>query len=223
VTTVESFVAWVQVDGDGPGMVLTHGAGDGSAHWDRLLPYLVHFRVVRWDLPGHGCSPQLADPAGYDRALCLSALADQVGVAGAPAVLVGHSYGGYLGLAHAILHPADVSHLVLVATGPGFRSEASRQRWNRGVEAYSARLGFPAAGLARQDDSLVLERLGEIRVPVLQVCGEYDTQFHSGLEVVAATLSDVTTVIVPGAGHDVAVTHTEAVVEAMLAFLGRDG
>jgi len=79
----------------------------------------------------------------------------------------GHSYGGYLGLAYAILQPQAVRGLVLVATGPGFRSERSRQRWNRGVDAYAARLELPAARLARQEDSLVLARLAEVVLPFL--------------------------------------------------------
>ena len=40
-------------------------------------------------------------------------------------MLVGHSLGGYLSLAHTLDHPDDVAALVLIATGPGFRRAAA--------------------------------------------------------------------------------------------------
>ena len=45
-----------------------------------------------------------------------------------PAVYVGHSLGGYLGLTHC--RPAGVIGGVLVAAGPGFRDAAAMKDWN---------------------------------------------------------------------------------------------
>jgi pimeloyl-ACP methyl ester carboxylesterase len=201
--------------------VLTHGAGDESDHWAGLIgPLARDHSVVRWDLPGHGNSPEL--PADrYNRETCLDALDDMIEAAGRPAVLIGHSYGGYLSMATAILHPERVRALVLVATGPGFRSEKGRARWNKGVAAYAERLGSPAAGLAHQADGMVSERLAEINVPILQVCGDRDTRFHAALEHIESTVGDVTTVVIESSGHAVASSHADQVAMAIRAFLDR--
>ena len=40
-----------------------------------------------------------------------------------PAVLVGHSLGGYLSLAHAATRPGVARGIVVLNTGPGFRNQ----------------------------------------------------------------------------------------------------
>ena len=64
-------------------------------------------------------------------------------VVGRPAILVGHSLGGYLSLAQAILEPGSVSGLVLVAAGPGFRSDKSRDQWNASIDPIAAEAQIP--------------------------------------------------------------------------------
>ena len=46
----------------------------------------------------------------------------------------GHSLGGYLSLAFHLAHPERVAALVLIDTGPGYRSDDGRQKWNRMAE-----------------------------------------------------------------------------------------
>lgn len=88
----------VQITGDGPDILLLHGAG-GSAHsWATLTPYLAsRHRVIALDLPGHGWtrSPRGRARLG-DVAADIAALAAQEGWT--PGLVIGHSAGGAVAL-----------------------------------------------------------------------------------------------------------------------------
>ena len=50
-----------------PALVLVHGIGSRRSGWDRLLPTLVdRFRVITYDLRGHGASPMPVGRFGLD-------------------------------------------------------------------------------------------------------------------------------------------------------------
>ena len=127
-----------EIIGDGVPVVFTHGWLNTGEVWSGVVAELAgSVRSLTWDLRGHGRSE--AAPAGeYGRNHALSDLGRMIEAAGRPAVLVGHSLGGYLSLARAILSPDDVAGLVLVAAGPGFRSDDSREQWNANVRAMAA-------------------------------------------------------------------------------------
>ena len=164
----------VETRGSGsPPIVFTHGfARDGHA-WDRQVEALAgdHF-VVTWDMRGHGRSPA---PAGdYTRELALADLRRVAEVATAdgrgPAVLVGHSLGGYLSLAYTLTWPETVAGLVLLSTGPGFRNPDSMVAYNRSIDKVAAagNIAPNAAEVAVHRDSMVIDRLAEITCPVVQ-------------------------------------------------------
>jgi pimeloyl-ACP methyl ester carboxylesterase len=101
--------------GDGPPLVLTHGLGSNQAFWFfRIAPRLAaKYRVTLYDLRGHGGSE--GTDSGYttrDLAGDLEALMDAEGIAAAH--LVGHSFGGAVGLHFAALHPDRVRSLALI-------------------------------------------------------------------------------------------------------------
>ncbi len=106
---------------DGPPVVLTHGWGGDATEWYYLRRELAaRFRVIAWDLPGLGRSTQPDDrDFGLDKmARDLEAVLGLAG--GRPAVLVGHSIGGMIGLTFCRLFPEAmgprVAGLVLVHT-----------------------------------------------------------------------------------------------------------
>jgi len=107
-----------QVDGpsDAPVVVLSGSLGTALEMWDAQVPALArHFRVVRYDLRGHGRSP--VPPGPYeiaDLGADLIALLDRLGVARAH--LCGLSLGGMLSLWTAAHHPERVDHLVVLCT-----------------------------------------------------------------------------------------------------------
>lgn len=96
-----------------PLVALVHGAMDRSAGLLKLSRRLDHeYRVLRYDRRGYGRS------APHDGPFDMPAqVTDLVGLlAGRPAVLVGHSYGGNVALATAARHPELVAGVVIYET-----------------------------------------------------------------------------------------------------------
>ncbi len=215
------------VTGEGPPVVLTHGWLNTGAVWDGVVEALGGTaRTVTWDLRGHGSSDAAA-PDAYERADALADLDRMVDVAGrgSPVVVGGHSLGGYLSLAYAILHPERVAGLVLVAAGPGFRSPTSREQWNASVAAMAADADIPEGQeqLTMHVDSVVIDRLAEITVPVVTVCGERDTRFLASMDVFDKHLPVRERIIVADAGHMVHAKRPVEVADAVRRLLAELG
>lgn len=88
----------VQVTGEGPDILLLHGAGASAHSWAPLVPLLAdRHRVIALDLPGHGWtrSPRGRARLG-DVAADIAALCAQEGWA--PRLVIGHSAGGAVSL-----------------------------------------------------------------------------------------------------------------------------
>ena len=207
----------------------------------------VDHTVVVWDQLGHGRSdaPEYSDE--YSVAASLEAMRSLLQDAGADqAVLLGHSLGGYLSLEFALAHPDDVRALVLVDTGPGYRSDRGRARWNEMAERYA--VGLEASGLGSLNDSPelsaahhpgavglahsacrvlpqvdghVIEALPSIAVPTLVVVGERDEAFLAGSRDMAEKIPDAELAVIVGAGHAPPVTHPAEFNAVLRAFLDR--
>jgi pimeloyl-ACP methyl ester carboxylesterase len=83
----------------GPTVVLTHCWNGDRSFWREVLPALTpHYRVVSWDLAGHGASRarRHADWSIANYAADLLRLLDQL--QDDQPILVGHSMGGYIAL-----------------------------------------------------------------------------------------------------------------------------
>jgi pimeloyl-ACP methyl ester carboxylesterase len=132
-------------------LLLTHGFGASARMWEPNIAALAAARpVITWDMRGHGRSDCPTDQAEYTQAACVADMAAVLDACGADrAVIGGLSLGGYLSLAFWMAHPERVAALLLFDTGPGFRSDAARQRWNDRAVATAGRL--EADGL-RPDD-----------------------------------------------------------------------
>lgn len=115
----------VESEGEGPPVVLVHGLGMTRAMWDWQWPALRHrFRVVRYDLLGHGASDKPRD--GYTLARFAGQTADVMdGLGLVRAALVGFSLGGLIVQAFALAHPARVTALAVLNAAHD-RSEAER-------------------------------------------------------------------------------------------------
>jgi pimeloyl-ACP methyl ester carboxylesterase len=99
--------------GDGPPVLLLHGAAEFAACWMRVIPDLVQTRrVVVPDLPGHGASEVAADPPDAGRvAAWLRQLIERT--CPSPPALVGHGLGGAIAARFAAGHRDRVTRLVL--------------------------------------------------------------------------------------------------------------
>ena len=202
--------------GSGPPVVLVHGMGDDSSVWDKTAAALAgDFACTAVDLPGHGRSPAPDDPGAYEREAVLEAI-DAVLERTGPALVVGHSLGGYLALAHRITRgdgPTAATGLVLVSAGPGFRDADSMAHWNDRVRANAPSLSMPtaAAAIGFHVDSMVIDRLEEVTVPVGLVVGSEDRNFAGANDYMEARLADVRRVTVEGGRHRVMLTHPDQV------------
>ncbi|WP_051821426.1 alpha/beta fold hydrolase [Streptomyces sp. SCSIO 75703] len=111
---------------DAPPLILGPSLGTSSAVWEPQLASLARtFRVLRFDLPGHGGSPTAAlpDPApgrttARDLAALVLRLADAQGWDRFH--YAGISLGGALGAHLAAFHPERVASLALVCSSAHF-------------------------------------------------------------------------------------------------------
>ena len=221
------------VAGAGPAVLLTHGYSASTKAWaPNVAPLAVDHTVVTWDLRGHGASESPADPALYssDHAIGdMAALLDAVGAE--RAVVGGHSLGGYLSLAFYLAHPERVAALLLVDTGPGYRSDEARARWNRMAGRYADELaakGHAGLGLAghhtlTQHDSRVVDGLASVAVPTLVVVGEDDAPFVDGSRYMANKIPNARLVVIAGAGHEPNLTNSDEFDREVRTFLDTIG
>ncbi|MGW8948920.1 bifunctional 3-oxoadipate enol-lactonase/4-carboxymuconolactone decarboxylase PcaDC [Streptomyces sp. NPDC055709] len=121
-----------RVDGpeDAPVLILAPSLGTTWHMWDRQVPELSRqWRVLRFDLPGHGGAP--AHPAGSMTELAdrLVATLDELGIQRFG--YAGCSIGGAIGIELALRLPHRVASLALVAASPRFGTADEFRR--RGV------------------------------------------------------------------------------------------
>lgn len=195
---------FVESSGTGTPVVLTHGLGDDHATWDPIWPALTaDHGVVRWDLRGHGRSAAPTDPAAYTRGSAIDDLLSVVDRAGSAVTLVSHSLGGYLSLAVALRHPEIIRSLVLISSGPGFRDEDARTRWNHYVDAAAHKMVIApgAARMCHQEDSSVIDGLPTLACPLLHLIGDGDRQYRAGADYMQRVLPAGSLITITGAGH----------------------
>lgn len=133
--------------GDGPPIVLAHGAGDDHRAWAPQLADLARdFTVVAWDEPGQGRSSDVPEGFGLgDYADCLAALTEAV--AGEPAVVGGISWGGTIALELHRRHPDRVRALILADTYAGWRGSLPPDELRDRVDAAARQLDAADSGL----------------------------------------------------------------------------
>jgi pimeloyl-ACP methyl ester carboxylesterase len=161
--------------GEGPPVVLLHGAGDNALDWRWVMPTLAaSHRVYAPDLPG---SPDSARPAAdYSPAFFerfVAAFVDALDIG--RATFVGNSLGGLIALQLALSEPERAGALVLVdsaglgrAVNPAFTSvnvpglgEAALPFWRTPVGAYQRAWGRTALLFAHPPESVPHEWLAE--------------------------------------------------------------
>ncbi|MGH2503553.1 MAG: alpha/beta fold hydrolase [Ktedonobacterales bacterium] len=102
-------------------IIFIHGVAWTRAQWGPQTRALSDaFRVAALDLPGHGA--RAAEP--FRLASAAQAVTEVIARAsecGAQALVVGHSLGGYVAIAHAAAHPEQVAGLLLAGSSVDYR------------------------------------------------------------------------------------------------------
>ena len=137
-------VAYERV-GEGPPLVLVHGAAVDGRMWRPQLTDLAdEFTVIAWDEPGAGRSSDVPADFGLpDYAHCLAALIEEVALG--PAHVAGLSWGGTVVLELYRHHPELVATLILIDTYAGWKGSLPE-------EEVSARVAGVHQLLAVADD-----------------------------------------------------------------------
>ena len=222
-------------------LVLIHGAGAVGQIWQNQL--LAFPRAVAPDLPGHPAGMSLSTVP--DMAAWVLDFLTQQGLE--RCVLGGYSVGGAVVLETALSAPDRFRGLVLIATGARLRvrqeffdllagdNDAAVEevlRWwfspaasPRVVERarMALRMVSPAVvhddfWAANQFDAM--DRVGEIRLPTLILCGEEDRLTPVKYsEYLHGRIASSQLVVIPNAGHMVVLEQPRATNEAIAAFL----
>jgi pimeloyl-ACP methyl ester carboxylesterase len=235
-----------EAHGAGAPILLTHGFGATSRMWDEQIEeFTDRYRLILWDLPGHGESPAPGDQATPEMLVQhMLAILDRENAG--RAVLVGLGMGGSLTLQFWRAYPERVRGLVLIGTMPGLRSGIAREIWNGqvgelaatlerdGLDALEggaevdprlhscpANLAAAARALLAQRDDGALPWLAEIDVPVLILVGSEDKPNLSAARFMARTIPKTREIVIPHANHAANIHKSEAVNAAVRDFLGR--
>lgn len=145
VTGPAGDIAVADHGGDGPDVVLCHGANRTLLDWEHLRPHLTGMRLVSYDLRGHGRSDAPADDDyGWSAHLAdLDAVADALALDD-PRV-IGHSLGGMIALCHGRRRPDCPGVVDLDGLGggapelyPGLEAEVVAERRARQLAVQTA-------------------------------------------------------------------------------------
>jgi len=232
--------------GSGGAILLTHGYSATSKMWSgQIGPLSEKYRVISWDMRGHGQSDSPSDRNLYSEAHSIddmAAILDSCGVS--TAVIAGLSLGGYMSLAFNLKYPQRVTGLMLFDTGPGYKNDQARESWNdmarkradvidaKGLDSLgnsaevrvsshksAAGLANAARGMLTQVDDRIIQSLPEITIPTLALVGEKDKQFLGATDYMALKIPGARKEIIPGAGHAANIDQPELFNSAVLDFV----
>jgi len=126
--------------GEGPPLVLVHGAGvDGRVWRPQLTALADEFTVVAWDEPGAGRSDDV--PAGFglaDYAHCLAAVIDALALG--PAHVAGLSWGGTVVQELYRHHPERAATLIFADSYAGWKGSLPAEEVQARIEGLRAML-----------------------------------------------------------------------------------
>lgn len=138
----------IEVEGNGPTIVLAHGFGGSARNFSPQARALRdRHTVVRYDARGHARSEAPDDPAAYTPDMFAADMGRVLDHAGADTAVVGGlSMGAGSALRFALAQPARVRGLVLAAFPPGPRVPGSFTAVARRFAEAIERDGLDAAG-----------------------------------------------------------------------------
>ena len=139
-----------EIAGDGPPLVLAHGAFGDSREWRPQLDGLSDaFTVVAWDAPGCGRSDDPPDAFFMaDFADCLAGFIDALGLV-EPHV-GGLSFGGALALGFFERHPQTPASLILMSAYAGWAGSLPPEVVAERVRIFETYLTRPPEEIARE-------------------------------------------------------------------------
>lgn len=229
---------WWDHHGDGEPLLLLHPGAADSRAWDLNLGGLAaHFRTYRADRRGHGRTPDVEGPIGFEQ-MARDTIAFIEEVIGEPVRLVGHSDGAPVGLLVARLRPDLVRRLVFSAgvfhhAGwiPGvldlpddaldFLGDWYAEVSPDGREHFAV-LMEKLDAMHVVDPTLTPEDLGDIATPTLLMFADQDEVEIDHIHALHRALPDAQLAIVPGTGHGLLADKPELCNAMIIDFLNAE-
>jgi pimeloyl-ACP methyl ester carboxylesterase len=228
-----------------PLMLLVHGAGGSSRHWQPMLNQLnSHIFPVAVDLPGHGATSGTVPQSIEAVAEFLDKFLTTLGIE-QPVCYVGQSLGGLIGLQFALNYPQRLERLILMTTAakiqlhPDFLASALSGDWDLATLRQSFAPEVPEAA-----KNLVLEEfkhtrlsqdafdfmdvscvdlsdaIATIQTPTLILTGDDDVIISPRKgKLLQKQIPHAHLVNIPGAGHYLQVEKPTQVAEAIAGFV----
>ena len=215
----------------------------------QITPFSQDFQLVTWDMRGHGRSDYPADQRLYSEVHTVAdmlAILDKV-APGQKAIVGGLSLGGYMSLAFYRSHAERVLSLLIIDTGPGFKSDKAREGWNKTAhqtaESFDKNgltqlqqaspersrvshrnakgLALAARGMLAQRNNSVILSLPEIKVPAIIVVGSEDKPFLVASDYMTSKIPNAIKAVIDGAGHAANIDRPEEFNKAILGFISQ--
>jgi len=224
-------------------MVFVHGSGACADIWRYQTDYFPHSHAV--NLPGHPHGQALKSVDG-----CVDWLREYLkGRRCTDVVLAGHSFGGAVALMYALKYPQELKRIIIIGSGARLKVhpmyltpceeaiEGDPRKWHEMIEEMCRRTpaDYRSIIIKKQkavgpvvmlndflccDKFDVMDRVHEIKMPALIICGESD--FMTPVKYanyLGTKIANSRVVIVPGAGHCVFAEKPEVVNKAIEDFL----
>jgi feruloyl esterase len=228
-------------EGQGEPVILVHGfTGDLDGGWiaTGVLPELVKdYRVVAFDLRGHGKSDKPSDPRAYGREMVLDIvrLMDHLQIRRAH--IVGYALGANVVAKLLVMHPDRF--ITATIGGAGGRQpftpeefkaaedeakqfEQLREKARPGLGPLNDPLALAAIDRSKSEHSVTDQELKAVRVPVLTIAGSLDGSLPA-VKHLGDVVSNARVVVIDGAVHATAdprgAPRRPEFVAAMRAFL----
>jgi len=137
-TTFKKSIVSFSDQGKGRVVILLHGYLGSKEIWEKNISELAkRYRVIAIDLPGHGQTACLGYVHSMElMAKCVKKVMD--GLRLKKYVIIGHSMGGYVGLAFAELYPENLCGLCLCHSTALADSEEKKKDRNRAIKLVKA-------------------------------------------------------------------------------------
>lgn len=220
---------YVEIDGEGPDLVLLHGGGGTVDDLGGLRSVLrPGHRIIAPEQRAHGRTPDVGELRYEQMAADTAALLDGLGVRDAD--LIGWSDGGIIALMVARDRPDLVGHVVAIganvdsAGAPDPMSEES-MAWF--ATATPADLTFKMSDAAKEKllamwqagPEITVADLARVTPPVLLVSGDRDLVTLEHTLAMYHALPDAQLAVIPSADHHIPQSRPDAVAAIIMRFL----
>jgi pimeloyl-ACP methyl ester carboxylesterase len=237
--TIAGLPTWHEVGGEGPAVVLLHGAFFGAAAWVAQAPELASagFRVHVPERRGHGHTRDVDGPLTYELMAADTAAYLDAEVGG-PAHLIGWSDGAVVALLVALRRPDLVDRMVLIGQyynssgrvpgselGQLLHSEEAKGFLRQGYDPVSPDgpehfevVYAKTLAMIDSEPEIDLAALAAVAAPALVLQGDRDEVTLSHGAEVASALGNGRLAVLPG-GHGLPAELPELVNQLLISFL----